>query len=1033
MLVRNPILTTLEDWNMHGRTLGILAGLFLGLRVLAGASGPARAEVRIESALYSVSVDPAQGRFAVVAKSSGKAFLTDGRLRAAGGTARTTELSDKLFGRGQAAEINYPDGHRESLSLFSATPFVVFRRTLHNGGREPLVLKQVPAVSAIVDLGKTAAEAVTLGTGGLLPPAKNPGSYALLAVADPLARSGVVAGWLTHERGSGVVFSPVEGEKIRLQAQIDYGRLRIQPGQDAALESLAIGYFDDVRLGLEAYADAVAQVYSIRLPPNRAGYCTWYMEKHGGASNEKQLLELSAYAAQKLKPFGFDFIQIDDGWQEGLATNGPKKNFTTHAPGGPYPGGMKATADAIRRLGLTPGIWFMPFAGNHKDPYFQDHLDWFAKGPDGKPYETPWGGTCLDLTQPGAREHVKEVSARIARDWGYRVFKLDGFWTGSATRQIYVNDGYKDDAIGEAGFADAEVTNIQALRSGARLLREAAGPEVFLLGCCVSQNMRSLGGAFGLVDAMRVGPDTGAGHIGAPHASRLWFLNGRVWWNDPDCVSVRAATPLEQARLNASFTAIAGDLFYNSDWMPDLPPERLDILRRSIPSHGLASRPVDVLEHEPARIWHLADVRQTRRRDVVALYNWDKGPVSISESAERIGLPPAAEYVGFDFWANRFVPPFKQAVRAELPAGGSCRILAVQPVLSHPQVLSTSRHVTQGMVDLAEERWDQAQRTLTGTSKLVAGDPYELRIVVPVGERSWNASAASVSAADRAAGVDIAFKQDGPKLRVVVNSPACRDVKWQVEFAPAGVQAGAPRPVSGLRPSVEYRQISLAWDDNGAEAYRVTRSDGRAWTSASAALVDRDFQRGKPYRYSVAAVGWDGRTSAAASIEVSPMAELKLPPAPPLPNVYLDALRPRIVENGWGKPGLGLSVSGKPLSILGKRHEKGLGVHARSVVLCPVPAGASRFVAVVGLDDAQRADERSSVGFEVYGDVQEMGERPVLLGQSPVLSTETIRAWTFNLELNARFKQLQLVVTDAGNGIAADHADWVDAGFLVAH
>ena len=112
------------------------------------------------------------------------------------------------------------------------------------------------------------------------------------------------------------------------------------------------------------------------------------MEKHAGACDEKHLAELSAFAAKELKPFGFDFIQIDDEWQEGVADNGPKKNFTTHAPNGPYPGGMKAAADNITKLGLTPGIWFMPFAGNYKDPFFKDHQDWFAKNPDGKPYET---------------------------------------------------------------------------------------------------------------------------------------------------------------------------------------------------------------------------------------------------------------------------------------------------------------------------------------------------------------------------------------------------------------------------------------------------------------------------------------------------------------------------------------------------------------------------------------------------------------------------------------------------------------------
>jgi hypothetical protein len=68
--------------------------------------------------------------------------------------------------------------------------------------------------------------------------------------------------------------------------------------------------------------------------------------------------------------------------------------------------------------------------------------------------------------------------------------------------------------------------------------------------------------------------------------------------------------------------------------------------------------------------------------------------------------------------------------------------------------------------------------------------------------------------------------------------------------------------------------------------------------------------------------------------------------------------------------------------------------------------------------------------FQVYGDVKEMGEKPALIAESPVLADTTLRTWAFDLELNSRFKELRLVVTDAGDGIAADHADWVNAGFI---
>ncbi len=93
------------------------------------------------------------------------------------------------------------------------------------------------------------------------------------------------------------------------------------------------------------------------------------------------------------------------------------------------------------------------------------------------------------------------------------------------------------------------------------------------------------------------------------------------------------------------------------------------------------------------------------RRDVVALDNWGKRPETVFASAERIGLPPARQYVGFDFWANKFVLPFEREVRTTLPPG-SCRVLSLRPVSDHPQLLSTSRHITQGMVDVTAETWD---------------------------------------------------------------------------------------------------------------------------------------------------------------------------------------------------------------------------------------------------------------------------------------------------------------------------------------
>ena len=888
------------------RVMGIVCGV-VALAITV------RAPAKVENEFLKLEFD--QGVFRLTDKAGGQVVIAEGRLADAENT-----------------EITAPPG----------LPFVLFTRTIQNHGVEPMVLNQVPLFSATVAL---TGELTTIGTGGLQPPHKNTGSYAWLAIADPQTRKGIVGAWLTHDRGSGVVFSPVTNDAVGVAAQVDYGRLRIKPGANAKTETFALGSFADARLGLEAYADAVAKHYAIKLPPQPAGFCTWYTDKYSGACDEKHLPELAAFAAKELKPFGFEFVQIDDKWQDGISKNGPKRGFMNANPQGPYPSGMKATADTLAHLGLTPGIWFMPFAGTSYDPFFAPHQDWFYKDQDGKPFETRWGGTCLDMSVPGARAHLHGLVQRLAHEWGYKVFKMDGLWTGTGTRLMYVNNGYKWDEMGEAAPADPDKTQIECYRDGLRLVREAAGPDVFLLGCCVSQNMRSFGGAFGLLDAMRVGPDTGSSRIGAPHASRNYFLQGRVWQNDPDCVSVRAKTPLDQARVNASFTAITGDLFYNSDWMPDLPAERLDILKRTIPAHHLPSRPVDYFENDPARIWHLP----AQGRDIVALFNWGKSPLAISCAVERLGLPAAPEYVAFDFWKNQFLPPFRGEVKANLLAA-SCRVLAIRPVADRPQLLSTSRHVTQGVLDVLEEKWDAATRTLSGISRVVANDPYELRVVVPVGDHSYRAAAPAT--------------QDGSNVRMTIRSDVNAELKWEIKFEPSRVEAAAP-------------------------------------------LVEQTLP---------------------APTTVSVPKER--PPLPPAPDVHLDNLQPLSAQNGWGKLGVNKSIGGNALKLDGKRYEHGLGCHADSLVIYKIPAGAKRFVAVVGLDDEKQTDERSSVTFEVYGDVKEMGEEPELLAKSPVLSTNSVRTWAFNVELIERHKELRLVVTDADDGIAADHADWVDAGFL---
>jgi hypothetical protein len=297
--------------------------------------------------------------------------------------------------------------------------------------------------------------------------------------------------------------------------------------------------------------------------------------------------------------------------------------------------------------------------------------------------------------------------------------------------------------------------------------------------------MRSYGGAFGLVDAMRIGPDNGAewrGLMRGPiFGSRHYFLHGRVWYNDPNPVYVRTNLPLKHAQLICSWVTLSGQLNLSSEWLPGLPAERLDILKRTLPSHGLRPRPVDFFEHDPPRLWLLTDPRGGLRRDVIGLFNWTDREFTFDESLARIGLPPA-EYAAFDYWGNMLLGPFTDRLQLRVPPQSSA-VLAVRSLASHPQLLSTSRHITQGMVDVSEETWHPAERALSGVSRLVGGDPCELRILLRSTSGGWSAGVAEVTRADREAGVIVDSKGDDGLMRVTLRSPQSRSVSWRVRFA----------------------------------------------------------------------------------------------------------------------------------------------------------------------------------------------------------------------------------------------------------
>ncbi|MCL1921513.1 MAG: NPCBM/NEW2 domain-containing protein [Kiritimatiellaeota bacterium] len=972
--------------------------LGIGLCLLACSAG---AEMKIESGALSAVL--AEGGELALARG-GTVFA---RAKVDPQGFRVAAHEHAVFGKGSALESA---GLR--VALYDDVPFVMFQKTLRGGDAQAVTNRVVYPSFELTD----ARLSVTLGTGGLVPLDKNKGSYMWGAVADPETRNGVVGGWVTTDRGSGIVRT----EGRALVPHVDFGRLLLKPGAAEALEAFAVGWFDDARLGLEAYADAVAKAYDIHLPPMPTVHCTWYVD---GASTQKKMEPRAAFLAKELVPFGMSVAQIDDGWQLGQKTNGPKKVFIDHDPKGPYPNGMKAIADTIRKNNMAAGIWLIPFAGSQGDPWFADKQDWFVKRANGAPYDTRWGGTCLDLTRTDTQAYLREVIGKLVHQWGYTYLKMDGLYTGMGINLNYVCDSFREDDIGGAVLSDPNVTQVQMMRNSLRLVRDTAGKDVFLLGCCVPQNTRSAGAAFGLVDAMRIGPDNGAswGSLlrGPEYGAWQYFLHGRVWYNDPDPLYVRASLLSAHARVIVSWVTLAGQMNSSSEEYANLPPDRLDLLKRAMPSHNATARPLDLFENRIPSVWHVTD----GARDVIGLFNWDAQPKAFDIPLGKLGLDAAAPHIAFDFWDNGITEPFTGRLRQTLPPQ-SCAVLAVRPLKAHPQLISTSRHITQGIIDVTGERWDAQTATLSGTSQLVANDPYELRILT-------HTTSGKSPAIDTFFLMDIDTveqKTEEGLLRVTLNSATSKTVTWRVTFSETATTPAITPRVTNVRtehPDL-FGPLTLRWESNTRACEIKRNGQVVAPAARGGAWIDDTIQGEQAYTYEVTPFTLDGTRGAPATAAFTAPPIPQFGDVPPKPHVALSDLKPLSTAVGYGAFKVNTALNG-PLTLGKDVYASGICIHADGNAVYKREAGYKRFVAIVGIDESQRPQNQSSIQFVVAGEAAD-GQR--VLASSPVLRFGQRERWHFDVTLPDDIERVVLISDSAGDGNKSDHGNWCDAGFM---
>ncbi|MDV9177210.1 alpha-galactosidase [Streptomyces sp. W16] len=145
-----------------------------------------------------------------------------------------------------------------------------------------------------------------------------------------------------------------------------------------------------------------------------------YMNTLMGDPTTERLLPLIESAASA----GAEIFVIDAGWYDDDAQGWWDSVGAWEAAPNRFPGGIQEVLDAIRKHGMTPGLWLEPEVVGVRSPLAHT-LPPEAFFRRGGVRVTEHGRHHLDLRHPAARAHLDEVVDRLVGEWGVGYLKLD--------------------------------------------------------------------------------------------------------------------------------------------------------------------------------------------------------------------------------------------------------------------------------------------------------------------------------------------------------------------------------------------------------------------------------------------------------------------------------------------------------------------------------------------------------------------------------------------------------------------------------
>ncbi len=521
-----------------------------------------------------------------------------------------------------------------------------------------------------------------------------------------------------------------------------------------ALIRILPDYFTKV-LGAPFYA-AFDDSYFPKPPVVWGSWSSYYQDV-----TEQDIVRTTDWIAKNLKPYGFQYILLDDGYDRGEKG---EHNWIGKWDQAKFPHGPRWLAEYIKSKGLHPGVWIVP---NAYAEAAVDHPDWYLRDKQGnfiKDYDTP----ALDSTNPAVLDFLKKLFATLD-DWGFDYYKFDG---------EFALPKY-DPAVDRARLYDKTIDPVAAYRNRLKLIRETIGPKVMLEGSPEGTPLDGIGyftthwngyddynswqGMHRVLSS--INDNAFLNHI-AFYLIAGEGIDVSPWmtWEEakqkkpPDFIKnaqdrqdheAGFGTTLAEAHTMVTYMALTGGVYSVGSVMPELPEERTRLLKQTLPT--LPILPIDLFSrgtdmnyerfqytnpdvyiHNYPEVLDLKINAKSRVYDVVGLTNWRSGTVTRTLSfADKLGLDPNSPYIAFDFWGQKLLGVFKNQMEVDIEPHDT-RVFLLHPLLNRPQLIGTSRHITSAY-SVLDLRWEALKGQLLGSSETVAGDDYALFIHIPVG------------------------------------------------------------------------------------------------------------------------------------------------------------------------------------------------------------------------------------------------------------------------------------------------------------